>query len=90
MREYVPKKEIRVSSHASERIKGRMGIKRSAAHRIAMIAWDKGLTHKECTGPLEDLVTAMFSKSQTANNIRVYAQKVFLFANETLITVIPL
>lgn len=90
MREYIPKRELIVTDHANARIKERMGLSKSAAGRIAKIAWEKGLKHSDCTGKLEVLLTAIFMKHKTANNLRVYAQKVFVFADGKLITVLPL
>jgi hypothetical protein len=81
---------MRMTQHAVDRMGERMGIKRSASFRIAQRAWERGLKFEETSGQLLVLLNAIFMKYKTANNIRVYAQKVFVFSGETLVTVLPL
>jgi hypothetical protein len=81
---------MRVTNHAAERMGERMGLNKEAAARMAKIAWEKGLCHTDASGKLLVLFDQIYMKYETANNIRVYAQKVFVFSGETLVTVLPL
>jgi hypothetical protein len=79
-----------VTKHAQERLKERMGVNKQAGDRLAKIAMEKGLTHAETNGRLKSLLDDIFLKHKTANNMRIYSEKVFLFHDEILITVLPL
>lgn len=78
------------TKHAQERSKERLGLNKNAAERLALIALEKGVKHSETTGSLNKFITALYFKTKTANNSRLYADKVFIFNNETLITVFEL
>lgn len=81
---------MRVTQHAKERLRERVGLNRRAAERLSAIALEHGLTHQQATGVLEKLFFALYRKHQTADNIRIYAQKIFIFCGLTLVTVLPL
>jgi len=80
----------RITKHARERMKERMGAGKHASDRVAKIALEKGLTHSETNGKLKSLLDGIFLKHGTANNMRIYSEKIFLFSGDTLITVLPL
>lgn len=44
---------VKVTEHAIQRSKERCGLNKKAAERMAEVAWEKGLTHAECTGKLK-------------------------------------
>lgn len=73
------------SDHARDRIQERCGINKASCDRIAKIAFDNGLTHAEATGQLKAYITKTFCRNESANNIRIYAEKVWIFANVELV-----
>ena len=79
-----------VTKHASERIRKRMGASKEGVDSIAEKALQKGLMRSEATGRLARYLDKLYFKERKCNNVRVYAQKVFVFNNKTLITVFGL
>lgn len=77
-----------VTDHGEERIRKRCGVKRKAAERLAKIAFEKGITLEETTGELRSFLRAQQRYNGQANNIRVYGDKVYIFCNEYLVTVL--
>ena len=73
------------SDHARDRIQERCGINKASCDRIAKIAFDNGLTHAEATGQLKAYITKIFNRNESANNIRIYAEKIWIFANVELV-----
>lgn len=63
------------SDHARDRIQERCGINKASCDRIAKIAFENGLTHAEATGQLKAYITKVFNRNESANNIRIYAEK---------------
>lgn len=78
------------SDHARDRIQERYGINKASCDRIAKIAFENGLTHAEATGQLKAYITKVFNRNESANNIRIYAEKIWIFANLELVTVFPI
>lgn len=56
--------------------------------RLAQIAFTKGLTRCETTGSLRKYIDALYRYNGTANNIRLYGDKVYIFCNKVLVTVL--
>jgi hypothetical protein len=81
---------INVSDHGRKRIKQRCGLPKKAAQRFAEKAFKNGITYSECAGGLKRYLSFLWEYNHTANNIRVYANKVFIFADETIVTVLNL
>ena len=79
-----------VTHHARERISKRIGVGKSNAESVAKKALERGLTHSDAKGRLKKYMDGLFLSHRTANNMRIYSQKVFLFRNDILITVLPL
>ena len=79
-----------LTRHGKKRMKDRLGASKRSSDRIAEKALSLGITHAELTGSLCRYVDSIYLKKRTANNIRIYAQKIFLFRNDLLITVLPL
>ena len=80
-----------VTKHARERINERMGIPKKSADVIARKALDKGIKFNETTGRLRKYISWLSTKTEGGcNNIRIYAEKVFIFHDEILITVIQI
>lgn len=80
----------KITDHALKRMKERCGIHRSAAQRLSDKAYTDGISHGETNGRLNKYITALYFQECTANNIRIFADKVFIFNDNVLITVIPL
>lgn len=68
-------------------MKERCGFNKKAQGRMAQKAFDEGITHNQTTGRLNKWVTSLFFKNCNANNIRLYGGFVYIFADDTLITV---
>ena len=81
---------MQVTKHAKERMKERCGIKEKSADRMAKIAYEKGLKHRDLTGNLKKWVDSLYFKNRAANQIRLYGDKAYIFQNEKLITVIQI
>lgn len=81
---------MNISNHARHRMKERCGFNRKAQDRMAQKAFNEGITHKQTKGRLHKWVTSLFFKNCNANNIRLYGGFAFVFAVETLVTVIPI
>lgn len=78
---------MNISNHARQRMKERCGFNKKAQGRMAEKAFNDGITHKQTKGRLNKWVTSLFFKNCNANNIRLYGGFVYIFADDTLITV---
>ncbi|MEN6312793.1 MAG: hypothetical protein ABFD25_00940 [Clostridiaceae bacterium] len=78
---------IQLTAHAKNRIKQRCGI-RKGAERIAGIAFEKGLTIDDLSGNLKHYVMYLYTYNYQANNIRLYGDKIYVFCNDVLVTVL--
>lgn len=78
----------KVTKHAEKRMKERSGLEKKSIDRMAAVALKKGLSHSDTKGNLNKWVTKLWFTNKNANNIRIYGDKAYIFANETLITVI--
>jgi hypothetical protein len=81
---------VNVSAHGNKRIRSRCGIPKKSVNKLAEEAFTCGITHGETTGSLNKYITALYFYNQSANNIRIYRDKVFIFAALRLITVLNL
>ena len=81
---------MNVTNHASKRIKERCGLPKKAVDRNAMIALEKGLTHKDCTGSLKKYVDYLILSHKKGANIHLYGNHVYIFKSDILITVLQL
>lgn len=81
---------MRNTTHGSKRLKQRAGHSKKN-DRVLKLALDRGLRHSDTKGQLNKYITKLYFKNRSAENIRVYQGKVFLFTrNEVLITVLDL
>lgn len=76
-----------VTDHADERIKERLGLPKSARQTAAQRAFDKGKTRDECVGKLKRYLDLKCITHRAGNNIRIYAEHIWVFQDNTLITV---
>lgn len=81
---------MRITKHAKERMKKRCGLNEKSSERLAKIAYERGLKHNDLTGNLKKWVDKQYFYNKTANQIRLYGDKAYIFQNEKLITVIQI
>lgn len=80
----------RVTRHADKRMRKRIGINRSAVERMARKAMTEGYTRHDFSGSLRRYLDSLYYYNCSANNIRVWSEKVWIFSDNTLITVLDL
>lgn len=80
---------IRVSLHAYDRAKQRMGLNKKAIERLASIAYYKGIKLEEVRGSFLRYIQEHF-KYQKNHNVIIFANMVFLYDREFLVTVVHL
>lgn len=81
---------VTVSKHAVRRLKERCGLNKRSVQRMADKAFVDGIRHSDTRGRLNKWVTSLYFYNKTANNIRLYGDKAYLFAESTLVTVIQI
>lgn len=81
---------MEVSKHAEERLKERCGFSKKTCERMAQKAFYEGVTHSQTKGRLNKWVTSLYFRNKSANNIRLYGDKAYIFCDETLVTVIQI
>lgn len=81
---------MKVTEHASERLKERNGLNKKSHDRIAEKVLTNGVTHSQTKGSLKKWIDSLYFKNKRANNIRLYGDKVYIFCDETLITVMQI
>ncbi len=78
-----------ITEHAKQRMKERCGFNKKTAERMAKKAFYEGMPHAQTKGKLNKWITSLYFKNVKANNIRLYGNYAYIFAGETLVTVIP-
>jgi hypothetical protein len=81
---------MEVSNHAKERMKERCGFNKKCCDRMAIKAFEEGISHKQTKGRLNKWVTSLYFKNKSANNIRLYGDKAYIFCDKVLVTVIQI
>lgn len=79
-----------VTNHAKQRTKDRLGLSKRIANKIADKALEHGVTHAHAKGKLKSYLDKIYLSHKSANNLRVYNRKVYLFDKSVLITVLNL
>lgn len=82
--------ETRITNHAAQRTKERLGISKRISKKNADKALQLGIRHSDTSGSLHRYIDSLYLKQQIANNIRIYCNNVYIFHDDTLITVFPL
>ena len=77
-----------VTKHAKRRLKERMGVNKGTVDEAARRALKEGIHHNQARGDLQKWIDAEFLKYHTANNCRYFANKLYIFHNDCLITVL--
>ena len=80
----------KVTRHAEKRTRSRLGLPKRAAGKNAERALRDGIRHKDVNGSLRRLVDALYFRNMAGNNIRIYNSFVYIFHDQTLITVFNL
>ena len=81
---------VYVTDHAAKRSKERLGLPKGVTSKNAERALHRGIKHGDTSGSLRRYLDGLYLKRETANNIRIYCNNVYIFHNEMLITVFPL
>ncbi len=79
-----------VTKHAKYRMKQRCGIGKNSISRMVKKVYQLGVRHAETSGNLRKWVDKQYFYNQSANQIRLYGDKAYIFHNDTLITVIQI
>ena len=77
-----------VTRHAYKRLKERSGLNKKSVTRIAEKAFQEGIRHCEVKGNLKKWMSNVYLRNSNANNLRICGDKLFVFAGDTLITVL--
>jgi len=77
-----------VTRHAEHRIRERVGLPKKAVRRAAARAITCGVSHLETSGGLRRYLDYIYMRGYgEANNMYVYGAFIYLFCNDTLMTV---
>lgn len=79
-----------VTKHGEKRARKRAGLPRDAVENAALKAFKSGIKHSETSGSLKRYIDSLYLKERTANNIRIWSEKVWIFSDDRLVTVLPL
>lgn len=79
-----------VTKHARQRMKERCGLNKGSMERVAGIVYEKGLKREDTYGKLRRYMDRLSVYNGISDQSRIYGDKVFVFHNERLITVIQL
>lgn len=82
--------EVQVTAHARKRMKSRLGLPKSAIQRLADTAFESGHQHKDARGKAKRYLDRLFLLQKSATNLRVYGDFVYVFCDQTLVTVFQL
>ena len=79
-----------MTRHADRRIRERVGVPRSAAKKLAVKAKTQGVERRDTSGSLRRYLDYLFYYNDNSDAIYVWAEKVYIFADEALVTVLNL
>jgi hypothetical protein len=78
---------MKVTDHAIHRASERLGWNEKALGNTAEKAWDQGIKHSDTSGSLNRYLTKLFFTYRKADNIRIHGEVIFVFCQDTLVTV---
>lgn len=78
--------KMRVTKHAEQRARERLGIPTRAVARMAAAALADGAPHSAFAGSMKRYLDSVFFSHGNATNMRVFNQHLFIFSGEKLIT----
>ena len=77
-----------ISKHGAMRMRQRMGIPKKATQRIAERAFERGLKREDAKGAVRKWMNDSFYAYGTGDNMRMYGDKLYIFCDNTLVTVL--
>ena len=77
-----------LTDHSAQRLKERCGSNKSSMQKTAETALEKGIQHSETSGSLKRYLDGLYLQHKNANNMRIWGDKLFLFCNVRLVTVL--
>lgn len=75
-----------ITDHAYKRGKERFKFNKQTLDKMALIAFEKGLTHSDTKGRLNKYLTKLWFDYKTCNNVRIYGEVIYFFKDDLLIT----
>lgn len=82
--------EVCITKHASKRLAERLGMNKRSMYRMANKAFNDGISVGETKGAVYSWLISRQMVNPDANNLRVYGDKVWVFADSYLITVLQI
>lgn len=86
---YFDKKKARICMKKGNLMR-RCGLNKSSFEQISEKVYSEWISHSETFGWLNKWVTSLYFQNKTANNIKLYGDKAYLFHGNMLITVIQI
>ena len=77
------------TNHAFSRAKERLGLNKSGLNNLMHKAEREGRDRSMVRGGLRNYMNDLWAKNQTADNIKVYGENIFVFDGRVLITLYP-
>lgn len=74
--------EAYITNHGRKRVRQRIGVPSRAVQRLADRALREGLRHGDIAGAMGRWLDSLYLRSQGANNMRIFGDKVFLFCGD--------
>jgi hypothetical protein len=81
---------VRVTKHGEKRVRERVGVNKKSVDRLAQKALTEGIPMSRTKGRLLKYLTYLYFRNETADNIRVYGDKAYIFVKDKLITVLQI
>ena len=78
---------MKITKHAYDRGKDRLGWKKNTLRRMSKRAWRRGLTYLDTKGKIRDFVNDKKKNYPFVDAIRIYGENIYFFSEDKLITV---
>lgn len=78
----------RLTKHSISRLEQRCGVTKKNAPVVAKRAFKSGIAHKDTSGDLHRFLDSIYLSQKKGTNMKIYGNAVFVFKEDTLITVI--
>lgn len=78
--------QIIITDHAYDRANERLSLTKDSFARLAMKAFELGITHADAKGRLRKYMDSLWFKYKSANNVKIYGENLFFFKDNLLIT----
>lgn len=82
--------DVNITKHSVKRTKDRVGLSKKLTEKNAQKALEYGITHAEAKAGLKRFMDKLYLTNNNGNNMRIYHRYVYVFRNNTLITILPL